>query len=354
MLLVADKETDLARFKTYVQRIGKGKRAGKTLTQSEAYDAMSLLLANRVTAEQRGAFLMLLRVREETADEIAGFLQACREYTVQWRLSHRPDLDLGCYAGKRRHLPWVILAAFCLAQSGKRVFLHGTAEPDSHRLYVHDALTQLGFSKAQNAAQLNHQLAQSHMGLCDLSTLNPALSDIIQLRAQLGLRSCANTLARMLNPLSASASLQGIYHHGIEEKHALVSERLNDPNVLVFRGDSGEVERNPERESIAIQVRYGQRQTTVLPVMNHDWVTKPKSLDTQVLISVWNGHTVDRYGNAALIGTLALMLMATDQLDHDSALHQAQLLWDSRDIEWLAHAMHCHGTIAQPMHQHGA
>lgn len=354
MLLVADKQTDIERFKSYVQRIGKGKRAGQTLTQTEAYDAMSLLLANRVTAEQRGAFLMLLRVREETAEEISGFLKASREHTVKWQLSQPLDIDLGCYAGKRRHLPWVILAAFCFAQSGKRVFIHGTDEPDSKRLYVHDALSQLGIVKAKSAQQLDKHLAHCNLGLSDLTTLNPALNDIIQLRSQLGLRSCANTLARMLNPFNAGASLQGIYHHGIEEKHAQVSERLNENNVLVFRGDSGEVERNPERESIAIQIRNGKRQTSVLPVLNQDWVTKPKALDINQLIYVWNGQKNDQYGNAAIIGTLALMIMATESKCHADALILARHMWASREIGWLPRTLHFHSQNTVEMHQCGA
>ncbi|MEM0911678.1 MAG: glycosyltransferase, partial [Pseudomonadota bacterium] len=55
-------------FSQYVQLIGRGKTAGKYLTQEQAYDAMSMVLNNQTTPEQLGAFLMLLRVREESSE----------------------------------------------------------------------------------------------------------------------------------------------------------------------------------------------------------------------------------------------------------------------------------------------
>ena len=123
-------------FKDYINMVGRGQRAGKTLSQQQAYDAMSQILQGKVLPEQLGAFLMLLRVREETAEELAGFTQACREYVEPEFSQIQADLDIGCYAGKRRHLPWFILAMLLLTQQGKKVFLHGTHEPDSKRLYL--------------------------------------------------------------------------------------------------------------------------------------------------------------------------------------------------------------------------
>ena len=124
------------------------------------------------------------------------------------------DLDMGCYAGKRRHLPWFFLAVMLLAQQGKRIFLHGTHEPDSKRLYLKEVLPQIGFDVAQDSGQARIALDTFGFAYMDLKHINPQLDDIIQLREQFGLRSCANTLARMLNPSNATHSLQGIFHNG--------------------------------------------------------------------------------------------------------------------------------------------
>ena len=56
-------------FAQYVRILAKGKRASRSLTEAEAYDAMKMIIAGEVEPEQLGAFMMLLRVKEETADE---------------------------------------------------------------------------------------------------------------------------------------------------------------------------------------------------------------------------------------------------------------------------------------------
>ena len=66
-------------FSEYIKIIGKGQKGGRSLTRDEAYHAMKMVLANEVTGDQRGAFLMLLRTREETPEEVIGFVDACRE-----------------------------------------------------------------------------------------------------------------------------------------------------------------------------------------------------------------------------------------------------------------------------------
>src|SRR5699024_6605370 len=94
-------------FAPFVRTLGRGKRARRDLTRDEAARAMSLILRGEATPAQLGAFLMLLRVKEETAEELAGFLDACRLVCAE-RLASLPavDLDWPGYAGKKKHHPW--------------------------------------------------------------------------------------------------------------------------------------------------------------------------------------------------------------------------------------------------------
>lgn len=323
--------TEQLSFKKFIQIIGKGQRSGRTLTQAESFEAMTLLLSGKISAEQRGAFLMLLRVREETKEEIAGFLQAARDFNSSAFASVAVDLDMPCYAGKRRHLPWLILSIMCLTQTGKTVFIHGTQEPDTQRLYVSDALNQLGFCAATSNSELTQQIQHNGFAYTDLSLINPALDHLIKLRAQLGLRSCANTLARMLNPSNAKASLQGVYHKGLDNKHAGASRILNEANACVFRGDAGEVEVNPERDCDLLISESGETRVVTLPKVNEQWSIKPRALDVQLIKEVWAGTKADNYGYAATISTLAAMLVVTDQISPEQAFIEAKALWNTRD-----------------------
>lgn len=322
-------------FKEYIQAIGRGKNAGRTLSQDEAYDAMNKLMSGQVTAEQRGAFLMLLRVREETAEELAGFSQALQAASNPQVSELGADLDMGCYAGKRRQHPWFIFSALLLAKTGRRIFLHGTSEPDSKRFYLDTALAQLGFAIPSGIEQAKNQIDKYGFTYLPLANINPQLNDLIQLRSQFGLRSCANTLARMLNPSRAPFSLQGVFHKHVDLKHQKTAALLGNTNVLTFRGEGGEIEYNPERD---VELRFTRKQHIYderLPAMQSDWNFKSKAIDGQYMIDVWSGKTENEYASHAVIGTFALMLMLLDKLDWKTAKKRAEACWLARTKQWL-------------------
>lgn len=325
--------SEMTDLKHFIRIIGRGQRAGRTLTQQEAFTAMKMLINGEVTAEQKGAFLMLLRVREETSEELAGFTQAFRQFSLVGLPSLNIDLDMGCYAGKRRHLPWFLLAVMVLAQNGKRIFLHGTHEPDSKRLYLNQVLPALGLDIANDVSSASQQLDQHGFCYMELDKINPQLDQLIQLRSQFGLRSCANTLARMLNPSEANFSLQGVFHRHVDEKHRRTAALLKDPNVLCFRGEGGEVEYNPERDVTLHQSRSGEQHCAELSALNDVWATKPKQLDVQQLINVWSGSE-SLYAQNAIVGTLAIMLVLIENLAWKGAHQKAEKLWQARNKQW--------------------
>ncbi len=322
-------------FSQYVQLIGRGKTAGKFLTQQQAYDAMSMVLDNQATPEQLGAFLMLLRMREESAEELAGFLLACRQYTIiKGQLNCSIDLDIGCYAGKRRHLPWSLLAVKVLAQNGYKILLHGHVEDNSSRLYMQQVWEHFGWRHANDTNDIDRELTSRGFAYAPLSAINPKLHYLINLRKLFGLRSCANTLARMLNPMSAKYSLHGIYHKAFEDKHIKVAELLQE-NVICIRGDAGEAEPNPERDVAVHQLDDGLYVEKILPMQLENWQMKPKALDPDIVKQVWEGDMQDVYGEAATIATLALFLIQVQGLDVKCAISKARRLWADRNKVWI-------------------
>ena len=112
-------------FAQYVRILGKGKTGSRSLNETEAKQAMGMILRGDVEDVQLGAFLMLLRVKEESHEELAGFVKAARDDISAPAIA--VDIDWASYAGKRRQLPWYLLAALALADSGLRVFMHGAA-----------------------------------------------------------------------------------------------------------------------------------------------------------------------------------------------------------------------------------
>ena len=322
-------------FSEYIKIIGKGQKGSRSLTREEAYHAMKMVLADKVTGEQRGAFLMLLRTREETPEEVIGFIDACREQLAPDLLTLTPQIDIGCYAGKRRQLPWYLLAVALLARKGYTVMLHGAHEPGSGRLYASKALPLLGLPPATDIPHAKSQLAQVGVTYLDLSHLLSPLNKLIKLREFFGLRSCANTLARLLNPTLAKCCVQGVYHMHLDHKHCRVNEAFPEFDALCFRGDGGDPEVNSERDTELFITRSGQTQEIILPAQTQKWALKDTAMDVNDMLKFWRGEIKHAYGEQAVIATLASYLVLLEDISVERGIALALELWNQREATQL-------------------
>ena len=248
-------------FAEFVRILGKGKRGARGLTREEARAAMTLLLEGKVEDAQLGAFLMLLRHKEESAEELAGFTEALRAHLQSPRIA--VDLDWPTYAGKKRHLPWYLLAAKCLANNGVRILMHGGGAHTAGRMYTEQLLSLLEIPLCRDWAAVSRALDQQRLAFFPLQDWAPQLQRMIDLRNTLGLRSPIHSLARVLNPLAARCGLQSIFHPGYQAVHREASRLLGD-HVVVIKGDGGEIEVNPD----VISHLYG---TTAGEAWDEEW-----------------------------------------------------------------------------------
>lgn len=318
-------------FSDVIKTIARGQKAGRSLTQDEARFAMDQIFSGKVAPEQLGAFLMLMRLKEETSEELAGFLQATRMHVAKDFTDLQVDLDLGCYAGKRRHLPWFVLAMVILSQQGYRVFCHGGIEPNSQRLHLEQVFNALGLPTATNGRQAKNHLDTFGLCFAPLHILHPELNNLLQMRPLFGLRSMANTLARMLNPTDAKASLHGVFHRHFDYRHVETALLCQDSNVACFRGEGGEIEVNPERLFELHLCENNSLNKVVFPALLQQRQIKPRELDLQLLKNVWLGESQDPYGEQAVIGTLACYLRLINKIPTEEALAQGQKLWHNRN-----------------------
>lgn len=322
-------------FAPFIQALGKGKKGSRSLTFDEAETAMSMILDGHTTPELIGAFLMLIRVKEESAEELAGFIRAARnhiELPSDGTALPTADLDWSSYAGKRRHLPWFVLAARLIAaKAGVRVFMHGTAGNKDDRIYCEEALRALGLPVCDSIGQVGTALADGGFAYLGLNHLSPGLMHILGLRRLFGLRSPINTLLRMLNPLSAPYLMQGIFHPNYRDVHQQAAVLLGQPNMVVFKGEGGEAERNPDGECQVLGVRGHEAVVETWPSMFTRRHIAPETMDVSRLAALWNGQVEDEYGEAAVIGTAAIALRLLDRAENPAdAEAQARALWLNR------------------------
>ena len=230
-------------FAQYIRILGKGKRGSRGLTQQEAYDSMTMVLEGKVEECQLGAYLMLLRVKEETPEEIAGFVSAIKDTFSTLKDSPTVALDWSSYAGKRRHLPWFLLSALMLAENDITVFMHGAEGHTAGRIYTRDILSQLGLPESKSMEQAADEIRKNNFAYLPLEYMSPIMHRIIQMRPLLGLRSPVHTIARMLNPFNADYEIQGIFHPTYRETHQEAAQLINQPHLAVFIGEGGEIDK---------------------------------------------------------------------------------------------------------------
>ena len=314
-------------FAEFVRILGKGKRGARGLSREESRAAMTLLLEGKVEDTQLGAFLMLLRHKEESAEELAGFTDALRAHLQAPAIA--VDLDWPSYAGKKRHLPWYLLAAKCLAANGVRILMHGGGAHTAGRLYTEQLLELLAIPLCRDWTTVGQALDTQRLAFFPLQDWAPQLQRMIDLRNTLGLRSPIHSLARVLNPLAARCGLQSIFHPGYQAVHREASRLLGD-HALVIKGDGGEIEINPDVISHLYGASVGETWDEEWPALSAQRHVKPASLQPQHLLAVWRGDAEDSYGELAVVATMALALRGLGQ-DREQAFVQARAYWSARN-----------------------
>ena len=316
-------------FAQFVRIIGKGKNGARSLSFDEAYQAFSMILKDEVLDVQLGAFLMLLRVKEESVDELAGFVQATRDQLPFTTLDI--DLDWSSYAGKRKHYPWFLLAALTLAQHGYKIVMHGASGHTINRVYTEQVLEFLGYPICQNQHEVEQALAESNFAYLPLHAISPILSDLINLRNVMGLRSPIHTLARLINPFNAKATLQAIFHPAYRSSHQQSAFRLGYQNSAVIKGEGGEFERNPDAKTLICGIQHGELYEYELPKLTDNRSPSEEELDLNIFQAVWNGQQSHAYGEVAVTETMGIALYTMGVCaSYPEAMQKAQQLWQTR------------------------
>jgi anthranilate phosphoribosyltransferase len=328
-------------FAQYVRILGKGKTGSRSLTQKEAHQAMQMILRGDVESIQLGAFLMLLRVKEESHEELAGFVSAVKEHINLPKQPIATDLDWSSYAGKKRQLPWFLLSCFLLAEQGVRIYMHGTHGHTAGRLYTETALEQLNVPIATNWNEVKNQLDHSNFSFMPLQYLCPELQDIIDYRNYLGLRSPVHTLSRLLNPLQAKHSIQSIFHPAYATSHQQAALQLDQNHAAVFKGEGGEIERKPEATCTVKMIKDGECQEEIWPKLLDGRQPLPKQLDVNDMKVAWRGdgglqQSEFAYAHQAITGTTAIAIRLLNKADtQQQALELAEQWWHTRNRDRL-------------------
>lgn len=251
-------------FTPIIKEVGRGIRGARGLDPATANAAFAALLQGEVSDIQLGAWWLAMRIKGETPEELAAFVDAMHS-TLAFRVkSDQPVAVLACYNGARQLPNLTPLLAWALTQLGVRVLLHGVKQ-DAARVTTHDLFAALNFPITDGAESTERALIKRGMAFTPLDALHPKLATLIGNRWRIGVRSTPHTVTKLLLPIDGpSARVIALTHGDYIERMGAYIAAQPEAKAAVFRGCEGEPVLHPKR---AVAVQIFQNATSVM----HDW-----------------------------------------------------------------------------------
>ncbi|HET7866653.1 MAG TPA: DNA-binding protein YbiB [Burkholderiaceae bacterium] len=223
----------------YLREIGRGKEGARSLTREQAADLMQQVLGGQVSDVQLGGFALAMRIKGETPQELAGFLDAAIPLGLALP-APRPCVVLPSYNGARKLPNLTPLLAALLARQGVAVLVHGP-RADAGRVASAEVFTALGWGLAESAEQAQARWARQEPAFMPIDVLHAPLARLLELRRALGLRNSGHTLAKLLPAVTGHPSVRVVNHTHPEYAQSLAQLlELSSADALLMRGTEGE------------------------------------------------------------------------------------------------------------------
>jgi anthranilate phosphoribosyltransferase len=228
------------------------------LPRERARDVMGQIMLGEATPGQIGGFLVALRAKGETAEEIAGFAEAMREHVVPVRPARDDLVDTAGTGGDgARTLNISTAAALVAAAAGAAVAKHGNRAVSSECGSA-DVLEALGFRLELPPDRIARSIDELGFGFMFAPSHHPAMRHAASVRRELATRTVFNVLGPLTNPAGARAQLVGVYSPGLVRTIAEVLARLGARRAFVVHGAGGIDELSPAGPNLVCEVSGGR------------------------------------------------------------------------------------------------
>ncbi|MFL5970707.1 MAG: anthranilate phosphoribosyltransferase [Gaiellaceae bacterium] len=230
---------------------------GRSLDRAQARAVMEEIMRGEATPAQIGGFLVALRAKGETADEIAGCAEAMRAHALPVR-PRRDDLvdTAGTGGDGARTINISTAAALVAAAAGAAVAKHGNRAVSS-ACGSADVLEALGFTLEQAPRRIEQSIDELGFGFLFAPAHHPAMRHAAPVRKELATRTVFNVLGPLTNPAGARAQVVGVYSEHLVRTIAEVLAQLGARRAFVVHGAGGIDELSPVGPNVIAEVVDG-------------------------------------------------------------------------------------------------
>ena len=231
--------------------------AGTPLTRAEAREAFDVMMSGEATPSQIGGFLMALRVRGETVDEITGAVEIMREKML--RVDAPADaIDIvGTGGDASGSYNISTCAAFVAAGAGLKVAKHGNRALSS-RSGAADVLMALGVKLDVPPEKISDCIAEAGVGFMFAPSHHVSMKHVGPSRVELGTRTIFNLLGPLSNPAGARRQVTGVFAKAWVEPLAHVLKNLGSEACWICHGEGGMDEIVPTGTTWISELKDGQ------------------------------------------------------------------------------------------------
>lgn len=221
-------------LKALIQKVS----TGATLTPDEIRAALEIMTDGHATQAQMGAFLMALRVRGETVDEIVGAAQMMRARMIRVQAPVGAVDIVGTGGDSQGTYNVSTCAALVTAGAGVKVAKHGNRSVSSIS-GASDVLAALGVKLDVGPEMVAREIGEAGVGFMWAPMHHPAMKHWAPVRAELGIRTLFNVLGPISNPAGVTRQIVGVYARNLVELIANVLKGLGAEHVWVVHGHDG-------------------------------------------------------------------------------------------------------------------
>jgi anthranilate phosphoribosyltransferase len=236
---------------------------GEDLSREDAAAAMDSIMSGGATDAQIGAFLVAMRLKGETTDEIAGCAEVMRKHAT--KINVTGDVIDTCGTGGDSSGTFNIstAAALVAAGAGAKVAKHGNRSVSSKSGSA-DVLGALGVKIDCEVAIVERCIEEAGIGFLFAPMLHAAMKHAIGPRREIGVRTVFNILGPLTNPAGAKRQLMGVFSRDLTEKLAKVLAALGAESALVVAGEDGLDELSTTAPTTVSRVASGRVTTETL------------------------------------------------------------------------------------------